>query len=58
MVANPVRGIDYPGTYQQLLAWFPDDPACLDYLAGLRWPGGFSCPACGHDQYWRTGAGL
>ncbi|MEO7131822.1 MAG: IS1595 family transposase [Dermatophilaceae bacterium] len=58
MKANPVRGVDYPGTYQQLLAWFPDNQACLDYLARLRWPEGFVCPACGHDQSWRTGTGL
>ena len=58
MVADPVRGEDYPATYQQLLAWFPDDAACLDYLAALRWPDGFVCPACGHDESWRTGAGL
>lgn len=58
MVADPVRGEDYPATYQQLLAWFPDDAACLGYLAELRWPEGFICPACGHDESWRTGAGL
>ncbi len=30
---------------------FPDD-ACAAYLAALRWPGGFHCPICGHDQAW------
>jgi len=34
--AAPVAGRDYPGTYAQLLAWFPDDRACLDYLDWLR----------------------
>ena len=58
VTTNPVRGVDYPGTYQQLQAWFPDNQACLDYLARLRWPAGFSCPACGHGEYWRTGTGL
>ncbi len=57
MVSNPVRGVDYPATYQQLLAWFPDDQACLDYLAGLRWPDGFICPGCGWRLFWRTGKG-
>ena len=58
MSVNPVGGLDYPATYQQLLRWFPDDQACLDYLAKLRWPHGFVCPACGCQQFWRTGAGL
>ena len=25
---------------------FPDDEACAVYLTQLRWPAGFSCPAC------------
>jgi len=54
----PVGGVDYPKTYQQLQAWFPDDAACLEYLAGLRWPAGFACPGCGWGEFWRTGKGL
>jgi ISXO2-like transposase domain/Transposase zinc-ribbon domain len=54
----PVGGVDYPTTYQQLLKWFPDDQACLEYLARLRWPAGFVCPACGWGEFWRTGRGL
>ncbi|NUQ32926.1 MAG: IS1595 family transposase [Dermatophilaceae bacterium] len=53
-----MRGVDYPATYQQLLAWFPDNDACLDYLARLRWPEGFVCPGCGHGEFWRTSQGL
>src|SRR5665648_1201124 len=52
--AHPVGGVDYPRTFRQLLAWFPDDTACLDYLAGLRWPDGFVCPVCASSRYWRT----
>lgn len=55
---NPVRGVDYPATYQQLVSWFRDEQACLDYLARLRWPDGFVCPACGWRLFWRTGTGL
>ena len=55
---HPVAGVDYPGTYQQLLEWFPNDAACIAYLEKLRWPDGFSCPACGGDGYWRTRRGL
>lgn len=54
----PRSGVDYPGTYQELLSRFPDDASCVDYLAELRWPEGFVCPACGHDAYWRTRRGL
>lgn len=55
---SPVPGVDYPGTYQELLSWFPDDDSCIDYLARLRWPDGFACPACGKGEYWRTRRGL
>ena len=42
---HPVGGVDYPRTFQELQAWFPDDRACLQYLARLRWPDGFVCPS-------------
>jgi transposase-like protein len=62
MTANegsmPVRGVDYPGTFQQLTRWFPDDASCVEYLAGLRWPDGFVCPLCGASEHWRTRSGL
>ena len=51
-------GVDYPRTYQELRAWFPDDVACREYLGRLRWPDGFSCPVCGCGGGWRTGTGL
>src|SRR3954463_9050147 len=56
--ARPVGGVDYPRTYQEFKAWFPDDAACREYLGTLRWPDGFSCPACGCGGGWRTGKGL
>lgn len=49
----PERGKDYPGSYAELRAWFPDDTACLDYLDWLRWPDGFACPHCGDRRSWR-----
>jgi len=55
---HPQAEVDYPRTFQQLLVWFPDDVACLEYLARLRWPGGFCCPRCASDRSWRTGKGL
>lgn len=54
---SPRAGTDYPGSYADLLSWFPDDAACLDYLDWLRWPDGFSCPACGEMRAWRLADG-
>lgn len=42
-----VAGIDYPRTYRGFVEMFADDLSCLAYLRRLRWPDGFSCPACG-----------
>jgi hypothetical protein len=55
---HPVPGVDYPESWRELLAWFPDEPACLAYLERLRWPAGFVCPACGGGQGWRMRDGL
>jgi len=49
----PRAGIDYPGSYAELLSWFPDEAACLDYLDWLRWPDGFRCPTCATARGWR-----
>jgi hypothetical protein len=55
---TPVAGADYPATFAQLRSWFPDDDACVAYLAGLRWPEGFCCPRCGGNEAWETASGL
>lgn len=57
-VSGPVGGVDYPRTLQEFRGWFPDDASCLTYLEGLRWGEGFFCPACAHDEAWRTSRGL
>src|SRR6186997_757875 len=36
VAVGPVGGVDYPRTYQEFRAWFPDDASCADYLARLR----------------------
>lgn len=54
----PVSGVDYPRTYQEVLAWFPSDAACLEYLARLRWSAGFVCPVCQGQRSWQTASGL
>lgn len=37
---------EYPNTYRDFVRMFPDDAACKAYLEQLRWPEGFTCPAC------------
>lgn len=54
----PTAGMDFPATREDFRAWFPDEAACLDYLARLRWPHGFVCPACAATQAWRVAGGL
>src|SRR5260370_29243293 len=56
--ARPAGGVDYPRTYQEFRAWFPDEDACVEYLGRLRWPDGFICPACGGRESWRTAGRL
>ena len=43
---------DYPRSLIAFQRRFPDEAACAAYLADLRWPDGFCCPACGHGAAW------
>ena len=52
-VPQPQASKDYPRSYGEFRAWFPDDGACLDYLDWLRWPMGFLCPRCAGKTAWR-----
>ena len=60
MDGHPVAGVDYPGNWHELLAWFPDDAACLRYLERLRWGDGFVCRFCGtvDGGFWQMADGL
>lgn len=49
---------DYPRNFQELEERFANEGACRDYLASLRWPEGFRCPACGGERAWLTKRGL
>ena len=40
----------YPHNVAEFNGMFPDEEACASYLAACRWPDGFRCPRCGHDQ--------
>ena len=41
---------EYPTTMLELEGRFSTEEACRDYLAKLRWPEGFRCPRCAHDE--------
>lgn len=55
MLEQPVGGVDYPRTFQEWRAWFPDEQACVAFLEQLRWPDGFVCPRCDWRGGWRIG---
>jgi transposase-like protein len=55
MLDKPVGGMDYPRTFQEWRAWFPDEAACVAFLEQLRWPDGFVCPRCDWRGGWRIG---
>ena len=57
MALAPRAGRHYPTATGELMAWFPTDADCLDYLEWLRWREGFVCPDCGHQGGWRLGDG-
>ncbi len=44
---------DHPSSLIAFQRHFPDDDACARYLAELRWPEGFVCPACGQRSAWQ-----
>ena len=54
---QPRVGTHYPRSPGEFQAWFRTDADCLDYLDWVRWPGGFTCPSCGHAGGWRLGDG-
>lgn len=37
---------------------FPTDEACFSYLCLLRWPEGFHCPHCHHNDAWKMKRGI
>ncbi len=40
----------YPRNVADFNRMFPDEDACVAYLAACRWPDGLRCPRCGHDE--------
>ncbi len=49
---------DFPNNEVEFDRRFHSEEACLGYLLQLRWPEGFTCSRCGHDQYWMSSRGL
>jgi transposase-like protein len=43
---------DFPKTVIEFEERFTSEDRCYAYLAKVRWPDGFRCPACGHDKAW------
>src|SRR4051812_24931026 len=41
---------DLPQDMPSFIARFGSDEQCRDYLFEARWPEGFRCAACGHDD--------
>jgi transposase-like protein len=57
---HPQAGVDYPRNWHELLAWFPDEGACLRFLERLRWGERFVCRFCGavDGGWWQMADGL
>jgi transposase-like protein len=49
---------DYPRTLMEFKERFITEAACIEYLVSLRWPNGFRCPECEHNEPWETKRGL
>jgi transposase-like protein len=49
---------DYPRTLAEFEKRFATEESCRAYLAGMRWPEGFRCAACGGTEAWTTQRGL
>ena len=43
----------YPLTVIEFQDAFPTDKACFEYLWMIKWPNGFKCSSCGHDEAWK-----
>jgi len=53
-----VAGSDFPRTFSEFEAFFPDEESCRRYLARVRWLNGFRCRKCGcEDSPWTTARG-
>jgi hypothetical protein len=49
---------DFPKNEVDFDRRFHSEQACLDYLYQLRWPEGFRCSRCSHNEFWKSSRGL
>ena len=49
---------DFPCSQFEFENRFNSEQACRDYLANMKWPDGFHCRNCGHQEYWISARGL
>ena len=49
---------NYPKNLLEFRQRFASEASCVEYLAALRWPNGFECPACSHKEARRNPRGL
>lgn len=45
---------NYPRNILEFEKQFTSEDACREYLFQLRWPDGFRCPRCQHQEAWKT----
>lgn len=57
MFGSPVAGTHYSAHYDDFMAWFATDEACVDYLEWLRWPDAFQRPECESVSAYRLADG-
>jgi len=43
----------YPLNVIEFQDAFPTNAACFEYLWIVKWPNGFECQICGHDEAWK-----
>jgi hypothetical protein len=41
-----------PISIPEFVSRFKSEEDCREYLFNIRWPNGFCCPECGHDEYY------
>ncbi len=51
MPAKKPRKSQLPQTFQEAVLYFSDEDRAVQYVAGLRWPQGPSCPECGGKEH-------